>query len=214
MSVDILGTSWDQCRSMVQYSFTSTEPEGPLGRTAQDGHLDSHTAPELCCSLYAVGSFTYMLKRNEKHTWTADEQHVRVFHSFWISFWEVDNTDCNEFLFRCNKHAFSSLSPLCPAVGYWGRRNQGPLCREPRANKRSTRNNRACFAHCQEFRNCRIFDLPGQFTFIVSKSSLYFLTALVSANAISRVGPRNKIGHPARRHNWLMQVPVQRSGGV
>ena len=25
MSVDILGTSWDQCRSTVQYSFTSTE---------------------------------------------------------------------------------------------------------------------------------------------------------------------------------------------
>ena len=25
MSVDILGTSWDQCPSMVQYSFTSTE---------------------------------------------------------------------------------------------------------------------------------------------------------------------------------------------
>ena len=25
MSVDILGTSWDQCRSMVQYSLTSTE---------------------------------------------------------------------------------------------------------------------------------------------------------------------------------------------
>ena len=25
MSVDILGTSWDQCRSMVQYRFTSTE---------------------------------------------------------------------------------------------------------------------------------------------------------------------------------------------
>ena len=25
MSVDILGTSWDQCRSMVHYSFTSTE---------------------------------------------------------------------------------------------------------------------------------------------------------------------------------------------
>ena len=23
------------------------KPEGPLGRTAQDGHLDSHTAPEL-----------------------------------------------------------------------------------------------------------------------------------------------------------------------
>ena len=25
MSVDILGTSWDQCQSMVQYSFMSTE---------------------------------------------------------------------------------------------------------------------------------------------------------------------------------------------
>ena len=25
MSVDMLGTSWNQCRSMVQYSFTSTE---------------------------------------------------------------------------------------------------------------------------------------------------------------------------------------------
>ena len=30
------------------------EPEGSLGRTAQDGHLDSHTAPELCeMSVYA-----------------------------------------------------------------------------------------------------------------------------------------------------------------
>ena len=25
------------------------KPEGSLGRTAQDVHLDSHTAPELCC---------------------------------------------------------------------------------------------------------------------------------------------------------------------
>ena len=25
------------------------KPEGSLGRTAQDGHLDSHTAPELRC---------------------------------------------------------------------------------------------------------------------------------------------------------------------
>ena len=102
MSVDIFGTSWDQCVNMVQYSFTSAEtirlvrtdspgrpprlshsswtmcadaflpsgdaecprmgpmreygsillyvhekPEGSLGRTAQDGHLDFHTAPEL-----------------------------------------------------------------------------------------------------------------------------------------------------------------------
>ena len=36
-------TSWDQCRSMVEYSFTSTETR----RLAQDGHLDFYTAPEL-----------------------------------------------------------------------------------------------------------------------------------------------------------------------
>ena len=47
MPVDILGTSWHQCRSMVHYSFTCTETRRLVRRTAQDGHLDSHTAPEL-----------------------------------------------------------------------------------------------------------------------------------------------------------------------
>ena len=41
MSVDILGTSCDQCRSTVQYSFTSPETRRLVGRTAQDVHLDS-----------------------------------------------------------------------------------------------------------------------------------------------------------------------------
>ena len=31
-------------------SLRPRKPEGSLGRTAQDGHLDSHTAPELCNS--------------------------------------------------------------------------------------------------------------------------------------------------------------------
>ena len=31
----------------IVYSLRPREPEGSLGRTAQDGHLDSHTAPEL-----------------------------------------------------------------------------------------------------------------------------------------------------------------------
>ena len=31
-------------------SLRPRKPEGSLGRTAQDGHLDSHTAPELCKS--------------------------------------------------------------------------------------------------------------------------------------------------------------------
>ena len=54
MSADILGTSCDQCRSTVQLkSLRPRKPEGSLGRTAQDVHLDSHTAPELwrSCSM-------------------------------------------------------------------------------------------------------------------------------------------------------------------
>ena len=29
-------------------ALSPRKPEGSLGRTAQDGHLHSHTAPELC----------------------------------------------------------------------------------------------------------------------------------------------------------------------
>ena len=38
-------------------SFHPRKPEGSLGRTARDGHLDSHTAPELCVVVDEVGSF-------------------------------------------------------------------------------------------------------------------------------------------------------------
>ena len=48
MSVDILGTSWDQCEAWFSIALRPRKPQGSLGRTAQDGHLDSHTAPELC----------------------------------------------------------------------------------------------------------------------------------------------------------------------
>ena len=66
MSVDILRTGWDQRRSLVQYSFTSRKPEGSLGRTAQDGHLDSHTAPELFRFLWTTFAILEMSHRNEK----------------------------------------------------------------------------------------------------------------------------------------------------
>ena len=46
--------------SLVECSFTSTETVGFLGTGAQDGHLDFHTAPELCS--YAHGS--YLLHTN------------------------------------------------------------------------------------------------------------------------------------------------------
>ena len=47
VSIDILGTSWDQCVSIVQYCFTFTENMrlATLWRKAKDGHLDFHTAP-------------------------------------------------------------------------------------------------------------------------------------------------------------------------
>ena len=48
MSVDILGTNCDQCRSTVQGCITSTGTVRSLGRGAQDGHLHFQTAPELC----------------------------------------------------------------------------------------------------------------------------------------------------------------------
>ena len=50
LSVDILGTSCDQCNAKAWFSnsLCPQKPEGSLGRTALDSHLDSHTAPELC----------------------------------------------------------------------------------------------------------------------------------------------------------------------
>ena len=37
-------------------SLRPRKPEGSLGRTAQDGHLDFHTAPELCVLVRGGGS--------------------------------------------------------------------------------------------------------------------------------------------------------------
>ena len=49
MSADILGTSWDQCRSMVQYGFTSTETRR-LVRTDSPGR-----PPRLSHSSWTMG---------------------------------------------------------------------------------------------------------------------------------------------------------------
>ena len=37
-------------------SLRPRKPEGSLGRTAQDVHLDSHTAPELCERTHSIES--------------------------------------------------------------------------------------------------------------------------------------------------------------
>ena len=48
MSVDILGTN---AEAWFNKALRPRKPEGSLGRTSQDAHLDSHTAPELWAHL-------------------------------------------------------------------------------------------------------------------------------------------------------------------
>ena len=49
MSVDIYkGQVVTNAKARFNNSLRPRKPEGSLGRTAQDGHIDSHTAPELC----------------------------------------------------------------------------------------------------------------------------------------------------------------------
>ena len=40
-------------------SLCPRKPEGSLGRTAQDVHLDSHTAPELCVCVHLAHVYSY-----------------------------------------------------------------------------------------------------------------------------------------------------------
>ena len=54
MSVDVLGTSCANAEARFNKSLRPRKPEGSLGRTAQDVHLDSHTAPELWLSIQIV----------------------------------------------------------------------------------------------------------------------------------------------------------------
>ena len=42
-----LGKAVTIAEARFNNSLRPRKPEGSLGRTAQDGHLDSHTAPEL-----------------------------------------------------------------------------------------------------------------------------------------------------------------------
>ena len=43
-----LGQAETNAEAWFNIALRSRKPEGSLGRTAQDGHLDSHTSPELC----------------------------------------------------------------------------------------------------------------------------------------------------------------------
>ena len=73
MSVDILGTSWDQCWSMVQYSFTSTETRR-LVRTDSPGR-----PPRLSHSSWTM--MTRLLHPDWKHQ--HDSQHFNIMDNKW-----------------------------------------------------------------------------------------------------------------------------------
>ena len=76
-------------------SLCPWKPEGSLGRTAQDVHLDSHTAPELCawdekCNLFLKGTpsistlgvtCNFFLKGtlNIAVTWCQSIENVQIF---------------------------------------------------------------------------------------------------------------------------------------
>ena len=52
-------TNAENAEARFNNSLRSRKPEGSLGRTAQDGHLDSHTAPELWwCRLWCISMDT------------------------------------------------------------------------------------------------------------------------------------------------------------
>ena len=96
----------------------------------------------------------------------------------------------------------------------------------PLFNTGAGHNSLACFARTQE--DARIstllfiyfFFFFQAFAFLVhstsflSKSFSRLLFALGTANSDSHVGPQNEIGHPARRHKWLKQVPALGTRGI
>ena len=55
-----LGQAETNAEAWFNKSLRPRKPEGSLGRTAQDDHLDSHTAPELCVErMELIGLSTY-----------------------------------------------------------------------------------------------------------------------------------------------------------
>ena len=80
MSVDVSGTSWDQCRSMVQYSFTSTKTRR-LVRTDSPGrpHRLSHSSWTMDSWMIRWRLYTYRSHQNDSCIkMGSDESHLNV----------------------------------------------------------------------------------------------------------------------------------------
>ena len=54
-------------------SLRPRKPEGSLGRTAQDVHLDSHTAPELCRDVNNFFMFLFWEGAERVDGWRGEE---------------------------------------------------------------------------------------------------------------------------------------------
>ena len=84
MSVDILGSSWDQCRSTVQYSFTSTETRR-LVRTDSPGRPPrlSHSLWTVCCCYWWSLLYSAILRSR------ADSLRSHVILHEWLAFYSA-----------------------------------------------------------------------------------------------------------------------------
>ena len=77
---------WPMPKWWFNISLRPRKPEGSLGRPTQDGHLDSHTAPELCQEThkqYAYLSVTYRQNNNGVRIYTAVLVAVAVLFHFY-----------------------------------------------------------------------------------------------------------------------------------
>ena len=72
----------------------------------------------------------------------------------------------------------------------------------------------SCFPSARNLFLVLISTYPVHSASFVSRYSLYFLTTLVLANAVFRVGPRNRIGHLADCHTRFDQISVLSAHGV
>ena len=82
MSVDILGTSWDQCRSIVQYSFTFTET-GRLIRTDSPGRpprLSHNSWTMWCGEVSNILKWRVFYTLKTRHRWPRIWNKRRIFN--------------------------------------------------------------------------------------------------------------------------------------
>ena len=121
MSVDILGTSWDQCRGMVQYNFTSTETRR-LIRTDSPGWLPrlSHSSWTMivwvcgcecvcvCLHEYMWCAYTYIPK-------TGENKSLQFSFVYWKTKLQV--VLCSQF-FHTLASEDSSME-YCNSTGMW-----------------------------------------------------------------------------------------------